>query len=51
MLKWRYFHNSNQLISAGVLYLALPAGFGLMTLFALWMLFTGKEKLDGGSPS
>ena len=38
-------------ISAGVLYLALPVGFGLMTLFALWMLFMGKEKLDGGSPS
>ncbi len=38
-------------ISAGVLYLALPVGFGLMTVFALWMLFTGNEKLNGGNAS
>ena len=32
-------------ISAGVLYLALPVGFGLTFVFGLWMLFTGKDKL------
>ena len=38
-------------ISAGILYLALPVGFGLMILFGLWMLITGNEKLDGRNPS
>ena len=32
-------------ISAGILYLALPVGFGLMFLFGLWMLVTGNKKL------
>lgn len=33
-------------IPAGVLYLALPISFALMFLFALWMLFAGKEKVE-----
>ncbi|MDO4786994.1 MAG: TRAP transporter small permease [Fretibacterium sp.] len=33
-------------ISAGILYLALPVGFGLMALFGLWMLLTGRERLE-----
>ena len=35
-------------ISAGVLYLALPVGFALTALFALWMLLTGRQKLSDG---
>ncbi|GHS94128.1 C4-dicarboxylate ABC transporter permease [Synergistales bacterium] len=31
-------------IPAGILYMALPVGFALMIVFALWMLFTGKPR-------
>ena len=32
-------------ISAGILYLALPVGFGLMALIGLWTLLTGRDRL------
>jgi TRAP-type C4-dicarboxylate transport system permease small subunit len=33
-------------IPAGILYLALPVGFALTIICALWMFFTGKRKLE-----
>ena len=33
-------------IPAGIMYLALPVGFALTIIFALWMLFTGKNRIE-----
>ena len=36
-------------IPAGVIYLALPVSFAMMAVFALWMLFAGKDRIEGPS--